>query len=172
MITFKNIKISKQVLEDGIPLPVLYFEDETGQDWYKLRDEKWQGESCFIAVGADGFISTWAVNPNFLTLSEGVSIYEISREALPEDVSDHPYSYANGEFLKFVQPAIEVAAQQKNTLLSQAAAAIAPLQDAVDVDDATDEELASLKAWKKYRVALNRLDLSAAPDIDWPAVPE
>ena len=172
MITFKNIKISTQVLEDGIPLPVLYFEDETGQDWYKLRDEKWQGESCFIAVGADGFISTWADNPNFLTLSEGVSIYEISPEALPEDVSDQPYRYENGEFVKFVQPAIEVAAQQKSTLLSQAAAVIAPLQDAVDVDDATDEELASLKAWKKFRVALNRLDLAAAPDIDWPAVPE
>ncbi|MFS7385152.1 tail fiber assembly protein [Rahnella inusitata] len=172
MITFKNITISKQVLEEGIPLPVLYFEDETGQDWYKLRDEKWQGESCFIAVGADGFISTWADNPNFLTLSEGVSIYEISPEALPEDVSDHPYRYENGEFMKFVQPAIEVAALQKSTLLSQAAAAIAPLQDAVDVDDATDDELASLKAWKQYRVALNRLDLAAAPDIDWPAVPE
>jgi len=172
MITFKNIKISKQVLEEGIPLPVMYFEDETGQDWYTLRDKKWQGESCFIAVGADGFISTWADNPNFLTLSEGVSIYEISPEALPEDVSDHPYRYENGEFVKFVQPAIEVAALQKSTLLSQAAAAIAPLQDAVDVDDATDEELASLKAWKKFRVALNRLDLAAAPDIDWPAVPE
>ena len=172
MITFKNIKISKQVLEEGIPLPVMYFEDETGQDWYTLRDKKWQGESCFIAVGADGFISTWADNPNFLTLSEGVSIYEIRPETLPEDVRDHPYSYENGEFVKFVQPAIEVAALQKSTLLSQAAAAIAPLQDAVDVDDATDEELASLKAWKKFRVALNRLDLAAAPDIDWPAVPE
>jgi hypothetical protein len=172
MITFKNIKISKQVLEDGIPLPVMYFEDEMGQDWYTLRDKKRQGENCFIAVGADGFISTWAVNPNFLTLSEGVSIYEISPEALPEDVSDQPYRYENGEFVKFVQPAIEVAAQQKSTLLSQAAAVIAPLQDAVDVDDATDEELASLRAWKKFRVALNRLDLAAAPDIDWPAVPE
>ena len=35
--------------------------------------------------------------------------------------------------------------------------AIAPLQDAVDIDDATDAEVALLKAWKKYRVALNRL---------------
>ena len=34
--------------------------------------------------------------------------------------------------------------------------AIAPLQDAVDVDDATQADEALLKAWKKYRVALNR----------------
>lgn len=32
-------------------------------------------------------------------------------------------------------------------------------------------KLASLAAWKKYRVALNRLDLSAAPDITWPEKP-
>ena len=34
--------------------------------------------------------------------------------------------------------------------------AIAPLQDAVDIDDATDAEVALLKAWKKYRVEIGR----------------
>ena len=172
MIAFKNIKISKQVLEEGLPLPVLYFEDENGADWYELRDREWQRENCFIAVGADGFVSTWAENPNFLTLSEGVSVYEVDAAALPEDISALAYRYIDGQFIQFVQPAAEVAEQRKSVLLSQAAAAIAPLQDAVDIDDVTDEELASLKAWKKFRVALNRLDLASAPDIDWPAVPE
>jgi len=52
-------------------------------------------------------------------------------------------------------------------------AAIAPLQDAVDIDDATDAEAALLKAWKKYRVALNRLPEQAGypTTVDWPAVP-
>ncbi|WP_338791075.1 tail fiber assembly protein [Pseudomonas sp. AE27] len=51
--------------------------------------------------------------------------------------------------------------------------AIAPLQDAVDIDDATDAEVLALKAWKKYRVALNRLpEQPGYPiDIDWPAPP-
>lgn len=51
--------------------------------------------------------------------------------------------------------------------------AIAPLQDAVDIDDATDAEVLALKAWKKYRVALNRLpEQSGYPtEIDWPAPP-
>lgn len=172
MITFKNIKMTKQVLEDGLPLPVLYFEDENGVDWYELRDREWQGENGFIAVGADEFVSTWADNPNFLTLSEGVSVYEVETAALPEDISTRVYRYVDGQFIPFVQPAAEVAEQRKGVLLSQAAAAIAPLQDAVDIDDVTDAERASLQAWKKFRVALNRLDLSAAPDIDWPAVPE
>jgi hypothetical protein len=52
-------------------------------------------------------------------------------------------------------------------------AAIAPLQDAVDIDDATDAETALLKAWKKYRVALNRLPEQAGypTTVDWPTVP-
>jgi len=58
-----------------------------------------------------------------------------------------------------------------SALMAKANAAIAPLQDAVDIDDATEAERASLTAWKKYRIALNRLDLSAAPDIAWPAYP-
>nr|WP_315403082.1 tail fiber assembly protein [uncultured Pseudomonas sp.] len=51
--------------------------------------------------------------------------------------------------------------------------AIAPLQDAVDLDDATEPEATALKAWKKYRVALNRLPEQAGypTDIDWPAPP-
>lgn len=51
--------------------------------------------------------------------------------------------------------------------------AIAPLQDAVDLDEATETEAAALKQWKRYRVALNRLpDQPGYPaTIDWPAPP-
>jgi hypothetical protein len=50
---------------------------------------------------------------------------------------------------------------------------IAPLQDAVDVGEATDTEIAALQAWKKYRVALSRVpDQQGYPmSIDWPAAP-
>ncbi|PZT65515.1 tail fiber assembly protein, partial [Escherichia coli] len=42
---------------------------------------------------------------------------------------------------------------------------IAPLQDAADLEIATEEEISLLEAWKKYRVLLNRVDTSTAPDI-------
>ena len=48
---------------------------------------------------------------------------------------------------------------------------IAPLQDAVDLEIATEEESSLLEAWNKYRVLLNRVDTSTAPDIEWPANP-
>ncbi|WP_432652244.1 tail fiber assembly protein [Providencia rettgeri] len=66
---------------------------------------------------------------------------------------------------------IAEAEQQKQSLLTEANSAIAPLQDAVDLDMATDEEVALLKEWRKYRVLLNRVDTSLAPDIDWPQKP-
>ncbi|WP_338132150.1 tail fiber assembly protein [Yersinia kristensenii] len=60
----------------------------------------------------------------------------------------------------------------KAELLNEAAARIAPLQDAVDTQLATNDEKAQLTAWKTYRVLLSRIDTSKAPDIEWPEAPQ
>ncbi|MFK0088732.1 tail fiber assembly protein [Pseudomonas sp. NPDC090755] len=62
---------------------------------------------------------------------------------------------------------------KRDSLLRIAALRIAPLQDAVDIEEATDAEKAELVLWKKYRVALNRVqDQPGYPDtINWPAMP-
>jgi len=65
-----------------------------------------------------------------------------------------------------------MAASEKAKLLALATIAIDPLQDAADLEIATDKEAASLKAWKTYRVMVNRIDTSKAPNIDWPKAPE
>ncbi|EFO3330053.1 phage tail protein [Escherichia coli] len=39
------------------------------------------------------------------------------------------------------------------------------------MDIATEEETLLQEAWKKYRVLLNRVDTSTAPDIEWPVAP-
>jgi len=51
--------------------------------------------------------------------------------------------------------------------------AIAPLQDAFDLDEGTEVEIALLKAWKKYRIALNRLpdQVGYPANINWPIAP-
>ncbi|HGM5580729.1 TPA: tail fiber assembly protein [Pseudomonas putida] len=51
--------------------------------------------------------------------------------------------------------------------------AIAPLQDAVDLDEATAAEAALLKDWKRYRIALNRLPEQPGypTSFDWPVAP-
>ncbi|EIW8191864.1 lysis system i-spanin subunit Rz [Escherichia coli] len=66
---------------------------------------------------------------------------------------------------------IREAEETKNSLMQVASEHIAPLQDAADLEIATEEETSLLEAWKKYRVLLNRVDTSTAPDIEWPAIP-
>ncbi|MCM5989242.1 tail fiber assembly protein [Klebsiella pneumoniae] len=61
---------------------------------------------------------------------------------------------------------------RRSTLLSEAGTAISPLQDAVELDMATDEEKSRYDAWRKYRVLLMRVDTSLAPDINWPEPPK
>ncbi|QBP75413.1 hypothetical protein E2K99_10500 [Herbaspirillum huttiense] len=58
----------------------------------------------------------------------------------------------------------------RDQLLQKAGLRIAPLQDAVDLGDATAEEQAKLVAWKQYRVAVNRLDITVNQPA-WPALP-
>ncbi|EPJ0400771.1 tail fiber assembly protein [Providencia rettgeri] len=66
---------------------------------------------------------------------------------------------------------IAEAEQQKQSLLTEANNAIAPLQYAENLGIATDDESASLVDWQKYCVYLNRVDTTTAPDIEWPVKP-
>lgn len=63
---------------------------------------------------------------------------------------------------------VMIADQKKQQLLDKANETISPLQDADDLGIATDVELAKLKAWKTYRVMLNRVDTSTVPNVAWP----
>ncbi|HGF2898087.1 TPA: tail fiber assembly protein [Escherichia coli] len=86
--------------------------------------------------------------------------------------------YQNGVFLppdtqeQTREDSIAEADQMKKSLLAEATLAIDPLQDAVDMGIATDDEQKQLPVWKKYRVLLNRVDVSQAPGIAWPERPQ
>ena len=53
----------------------------------------------------------------------------------------------------------------KNSLLNEANENISILQDAIDLDMAEDGDEEKLKAWKKYRILLNRIDVSNIPVV-------
>ncbi|HGJ5865627.1 MAG TPA: tail fiber assembly protein [Arsenophonus nasoniae] len=67
---------------------------------------------------------------------------------------------------------IKEAENTKIELMQNAAAIITPLQDAIDLNMATDEECKNLMEWKTYRVLLSRIDISIAPNIEWPKLPK
>ena len=84
--------------------------------------------------------------------------------------------FTGGEWTDVGEPPVvnyaEIAECQRYEYMMKARYVIDPLQDAADIDEATDEELEKLKLWKKYRIALSRIDVSKAPDVTWPDMPE
>lgn len=69
---------------------------------------------------------------------------------------------------------IEQANIKRDSLLAAAASRMGPLQDAVELDEAVPDEVSLLKAWKQYRVALNRVEQQAGfpVDVTWPELPK
>ena len=100
-------------------------------------------------------------------------VSQLTREAPP----DATYKLVNGKW----EQCPDKAAAAKKAEMDMAVAAgmaaanqhIAVLQDAVDLEMATPEEVATLKAWKKYRVLLSRAQSDANyPNITLPTKPE
>lgn len=55
-------------------------------------------------------------------------------------------------------------------MITQVSDEILILMDAVNLNMATDDEKSRLTALQAYRVLLNRIDTSLAPDIVWPVM--
>ncbi|HEB5669899.1 TPA: tail fiber assembly protein [Escherichia coli] len=113
-------------------------------------------------------------------VASGDALFISELGPLPENVT---WLSPEGEFQKWNGTAwvkdteaeklfrIREAEETKNNLMQVASEHIAPLQDAADLEIATEEEISLLEAWKKYRVLLNRVDTSTSQDIEWPALP-
>ncbi|EFN4372278.1 tail fiber assembly protein [Escherichia coli] len=64
------------------------------------------------------------------------------------------------------------AEQQKSALLAEAQSTISLWQTELQLGIISDDDKTSLIAWMKYIQALNAVDTTTAPDIEWPVKPE
>ncbi|UAN20176.1 tail fiber assembly protein [Enterobacter sp. JBIWA003] len=67
---------------------------------------------------------------------------------------------------------VKEAEQKKSALLNKAQSTISLWQTELQLGIISDDDKASLIVWMKYIQALNAIDTSAAPDIEWPERPE
>lgn len=67
---------------------------------------------------------------------------------------------------------VKEAEQKKSALLTETQSAISLWQTELQLGIISDDDKASLIIWMKYIQALNAIDTSAAPDIEWPERPE
>ncbi len=145
-----------------------------------------QTEEGFVAVLSTGAGDDWAVieDDRGLVYDTGTgreSLWE-HLGPLPESLTKHPrpgrfHVWAGAEWQLDVTA--EQAALKSEVLnecdmrLSETATRIAPLQYAVDLDMATEADLANLESWKRYSVSLSRINQQPGfpQSVDWPAVP-
>lgn len=68
---------------------------------------------------------------------------------------------------------LKSANEKRDELLAKAALRVAPLQDAVDLGDASADDEALLIKWKQYRVDVNRISRQPGfpSTITWPIEP-
>lgn len=155
---------------------VAYLISEEGDDWYVIRDSLTNPQTLKIAFQTDGVIRQQTYDAQGM-FPENLSVAEVSKKSIPDDFPervDGNWIFDGKKITSRVIPKPELIAQAEEIraqLMAEANQKITPLQDALDLDMATDEELAQLNAWKIYRVLLSRIDVLIAPDIEWPEVP-
>ncbi|EPE6566175.1 tail fiber assembly protein [Citrobacter freundii] len=128
-------------------------------------------EKYYYSRSEKGFFTSTSTAPD-----DAVEISVEYWEALLDGQSNGKYISSNADgFPVLTDPPppttealIAEAERLKSALMAQANNAIAPLQDAVDLDMATDEESTALSEWKKYRVLLMRVDTTKPV---WPTLP-
>ncbi|WP_019209169.1 tail fiber assembly protein [Yersinia massiliensis] len=72
---------------------------------------------------------------------------------------------------------IAAANVEKDSLMSHASDMIGAITDEIEGLEDSEEDVpvklrSDLKAWKQYRVKVKNVDVSLAPDIEWPTAPE
>lgn len=161
-----------QFLPAGVGLPAQSYLDapkEVDDDHAIVRqDDKWiyptdyRGKRIYsIETGAESTVTFIGDIPDDFTLLKPNSNFDSwnGKKWVLDKEKQHQHD-------------ISVAQSQQSQLLNDANNAISNLQDAVDAEIATEQQIETLKCWKKYRFELNQIDVNTAPDIDWPEKPE
>lgn len=152
----------------------LFLRSQGGVDWYDAQT-RFKPDTLKIVYDQSRIIVGYSTDVSTL-VPYRCSVVEMSLSAVPNTLTnDNTWQFIDGEIVPreyTSEEQIAKAESKKLSCLAYATNAMAPLQDAVDLGMATDEESALLIGWKKYRVELNRINTNAAPNIDWPEVPD
>lgn len=166
--------VTMEYLAAGVGLPAFGYADKPdlpGEGFALVRsaDEKqwetiadYRGQTAYSTeTGQPEIIAFLGELPDTLTLLAPVTAYD--KWDGSQWVTDTEAQHADE---------IAVAEQQKQALLSEAQQQITGWQTELQLGIISDDDKASLIIWMNYIKAVQAVDTSTAPDIQWPDKPE
>ncbi|EFN5737559.1 tail fiber assembly protein [Escherichia coli] len=175
MMHLKNIKAGNPKTPEQYQLTkkagVVWLYTEDGKNWYE-EQKNFQPDTIKIAYDKNNVIVT--VSKDVSTINpEGLSVVEVSDITANRRADNNGnWKFLDGKVVKreYTKQELQQQAElQKAALLSEAESVIQPLERAVRLNMATDEEHTRLESWERYSVMVSRVD-TAKPE--WPQKPE
>ncbi|HBV9014888.1 TPA: tail fiber assembly protein [Citrobacter freundii] len=148
---------------------VLFLQDDKGNDWYDVIELFDESKTLKIGYDDDGRVKTFTTNIHAF-FPANLSVVELSptkanlRVTLGDD-----WFYKNGK-LQQIRDHLANAEAERNSRMAEVTTRIDWLEDAQKDGDISADEEKELATLRAYRTRLRRLDLTDAPDIDWPEV--
>ncbi|MEW5124703.1 tail fiber assembly protein [Citrobacter freundii] len=150
---------------------VMFLKDDKGNDWYdviKLFDES---KTLKIGYDDDGRVRTFTTNIHaFFPVNMSVVELSATKANLRVTLGDD-WFYKDGK-LQQIRDHLANAEAERDSRMAEVTTRIDWLEDAQKDGDISSDEETELATLRAYRTALRRLDLSTAPDINWPEVPD
>ncbi|EEZ2735735.1 tail fiber assembly protein [Escherichia coli] len=175
MMHLKNIKAGNPKTPEQYQLTkkagVVWLYTEDGKNWYE-EQKNFQPDTIKIVYDKNNVIVT--VSKDVSTINpEGLSVVEVSDITANRRADNNGnWMFLDGKVVKreYTKQELQQQAElQKAALLSEAESVIQPLERAVRLNMATNEERARLESWERYSVLVSRVD-TANPE--WPQKPE
>ncbi|MBJ5867342.1 tail fiber assembly protein [Enterobacter quasiroggenkampii] len=166
MLTLKNLKqYTPEYYE--LMIQAVYFQTEDGLDWYyHLR--RFQNDTLKICFDEKGIIRSFSYDADRL-YPLNMSVTEIDKSEVPEGLNIYgEWMLEKGKIIPVPFDYVSQAEQKRTQLMKVASEKIDALVAASEDGDITEKEESTLARLREYRSALRRLDLSAAPDVQWP----
>ncbi|WP_417633226.1 tail fiber assembly protein [Citrobacter freundii] len=146
---------------------VMFLRDEKGNDWYDVIELFDESTTLKIGYDDDGRVRTFSTNihalfPVNLSVVELPATEDNLRVTLGAD-----WFYQDGK-LQQIRDYLAQAEAERDRRMAEMTARIDWLEAAQKDGDISTEEQTDLAALRARRTKLRRLDLSSAPDINWP----
>lgn len=173
MLTLKNFTQYTPEHADMMVPNAIFIESEDGLDWY-FHLKRFADDTMKFTFNSEGVVTSMNKDVTYLW-PIGQSVSELPANELPEGFTNNGQWVFNGEAIVprvlSSDEQVAKATVYRDNLIAVARRTMTEWQTDLALGDISDEDMALLRAWNTYVKALKALDLSTAPDIEWPAEP-